>query len=70
MKGMPVAMTDHMDRIINKTIVRGHVAHVHAWVFADEEANAFEHGKRIWTRMPTVVDVKLHDKHGRDLVWT
>ena len=43
-KGMPVAMTDHIDRNIDKRILRGRVVYVHSWVLADEEKRVFENG--------------------------
>ena len=36
-KGMPVDMTDHIDRSIDKRILRGRVGHVHSWVLHAEE---------------------------------
>ena len=44
-KGMPVAMTDHIDRSVDKRILRGRVGHVHSWVLADEEASIFQNSK-------------------------
>ena len=69
-KGMPVAMTDHIDRSVDKRILRGRVGHVHSWVLADEEASIFQNGKRILKRLPTIVFVKFYDKDGNDLPWT
>ena len=36
-KGMPVAMTDHIDRSLDKRILRGRVGHVHSWVLNAKE---------------------------------
>ena len=36
-KGMPVAMTDHIDRSLDKRILRGRVGHVHSWVLSAKE---------------------------------
>ena len=46
-EGMPVAMTDHIDRNSDKRIIRGRVGYVHSWVLADDEKSVFENGKRI-----------------------
>ena len=40
-KGMPVAMTDHIDRSIDKRILRGRVGYVHSWILDDKEASFF-----------------------------
>ena len=32
MKGMPVAMTDYIDRSVDKRILKGRVGHIHSWV--------------------------------------
>ena len=47
MKGMPVAMTDHIDRSIDKRILRRRVGHGHSWVLAKDESSTFHNGKRI-----------------------
>ena len=46
-KGMPVAMTDHIDRSIDKRILRGRVGYVHSWILDSQEESSFENGKRI-----------------------
>ena len=50
MKGLPVAMTDHVDRSSDKRILRGRVGRVDSWVLADDERSVFENGKRIFLR--------------------
>ena len=52
MKGMPVAMTDHIDRSIDTRILKGRVGHVHSWLLAKDETSTFKHGTRILTRVP------------------
>ena len=68
-KGMPVAITDHIDRS-DKRILRGRVGHVHSWVLEDDEPSAFENGKRILRKLPKVVFVKFKDKKGKEVDWT
>ena len=43
-KGMPVAMADHIDRSVDKRILRGRVGYVHSWVLADDEKSSFGNG--------------------------
>ena len=45
--GMPVALTDHIDRSPDKLLLRGRVGHVHSWIWAEND------------RLPTVVYVKF-----------
>ena len=40
-KDMPVAMTDHIDRSIDKRIPRGRVGYVHSWILGDKEESFF-----------------------------
>ena len=61
-KGLPVAMTDHIDRSSDKRILRGTVGTVHSWVLADDESSVFENGKRILRKLPKVVYVQFTEK--------
>ena len=47
MKGMPVAMTDHIYRSIDERIFKGRVGHAHSWVLDKDETSTFKNGKRI-----------------------
>ena len=47
MKGMPVAMAIHIDRHMDKRILKGRVGFVHSWVLAEDESLTFQHGKRV-----------------------
>ena len=69
-QGMPVAMTDHIDRSIDKRILRGRVGYVHSWILDDHEDSVFENGKRILKKIPKVIFVKFKNKDGNDLDWT
>ena len=68
-KGMPVAMTDHIDRSVDKRLLRGRVGYVHSWVLADDEKSVFENGKRVLRKLPKVVYVKFFDSKGKPLSW-
>ena len=41
MKGLPVAMTGHIDRSGDKRILKGRVGIVHSWILADDKSSAF-----------------------------
>ena len=69
-KGMPVAMTDHIDRSNDKRILRGRVGHVQSWVLDDKETSQFENGKRILTKLPKVIFVKFKGQNGKEVDWT
>jgi hypothetical protein len=57
-KGMPVAMTDHIDRSIDKRILRGRVGHVHSsWILDVKETSQFQNWKRILSKLPKVIFV-------------
>ena len=47
MKGMPVAMTGHIDRSIDKRILKGRVGHMHSWALDKDETSTFTNGRRI-----------------------
>ena len=69
MKGLPVAMTDHIDRSSDKRILRGRVGTVDSWVLADDEKSVFENGKRILKKLPKVVYVQFTEDDGRPCTW-
>ena len=61
-KGMPVAMTDHIDRSIDKRILRGRVGHVHSWILDVKETSQFQNGKRILSKLPKVIFANFKKK--------
>ena len=65
MKGLPVAMSDHIDRSSDKRILRGRVGTVDSWVLADDEKSVFENGKRILRKLPKVVYVQFTEDDGK-----
>ncbi len=61
--GMPVALTDHVDRS-EKALLRGRVGTVVDWV-EDEKENAFEEqGRRVLQYMPKLVYVQFFQENG------
>ena len=59
--GMPMALTDHIDRSNDKKLLRGKVGYVHSWVLHnDEDQNStFEGNYRILKKPPVVVFLKF-----------
>ena len=66
--GMPVAVTDHINRSNDKRILKGRVGYIHSWVLADDEKSVYEDHLRILHKLPKVVFVKLYAKDGTDLL--
>ena len=69
-RGMPVALTEHLDRSTDKQLLRGKVGYVHSWVLHAEETSVFEGGVRVLKKLPVVVFVKFYDSEGDDVAWT
>ena len=70
MKGMPVAMTDHIDRCIDTRILKGRVGHAHSWVLDKDATSTFNNGKQIESRVPKVIFVKCVAKDAEYLELT
>ena len=45
-KGMPVALTDHIDRSPDTQLLRGRVGELHSWILDPEETSTFHAGER------------------------
>ena len=43
--GLPVALTDHLDRNPEKNLLRGRIGYIDSWVLADSEDSCFEEGR-------------------------
>ena len=63
--GMPVALTDHIDRNPEKQLLRGKIGHVHSWVVKAEDTSEFSNGVRILDKLPKAVFVKF-----ANVAWT
>ena len=68
-KGMPVAVTDHIDRSPDKQLLRGKVGRIHSWVLGENETSVFEDGVRILKKLPKMVLVKFTKADGSDVDW-
>ena len=63
-KGMPVALTDHIDRSPDKQLLRGKVGSIHSWVLEEQETSTFREGVRILKKLPKIVLVKFQNPDG------
>jgi hypothetical protein len=68
-EGMPVALTDHIDRSPQKQLLRGRVGYIHSWILQAEEKSQYVEGVRILHRLPKVVLVKFYDAEGGEVDW-
>jgi hypothetical protein len=59
--GMPVTLTDHIDRNPQKNLLRGRRGYIHSWVYAEDEATRPTHGHAMLQRMPKVIYVQFKD---------
>ena len=57
-EGLPVALTDHLDRNPEKQLLRGKIGTIHSWKLSATEESVWEEDVRILHEMPEVVYVK------------
>ena len=60
-KGMPVALTDHLDRNPAKNLLKGKIGYIDSWVEHEDEDSAYDNEKRILRYVPKVVLVQYYD---------
>ena len=58
-KGMPVALADHIDRNPEKNLLRGTVGHIHSWVLHEDDRADEYASDAILHKLPKVVFVKF-----------
>ena len=58
-EGLPVALTDHIDRSPDKQLLRGKIGRIHSWKTSATEASVWEDDVRILHEPPEVVYVKF-----------
>ena len=58
-QGMPVMLTDHVDRSKEKNLLRGSRGIIRGWELAQCETSAFQENDRILAQLPAVVYVKF-----------
>ena len=64
--GLPVTLTDHVDRNPEINLLRGRIGYVDGWVLADSEDSKFSEGRRILRHMLTVVFVQFKERISND----
>ena len=67
--GMPVALTDHIDRNPEKQLLRGRVGYLHSWALDGKESSVFKDGERVLQKLPVVALVKFYDEDGGEVAW-
>ena len=60
-EGLPVALTDHVDRSPDKQLLRGKIGKIHSWKAAATDASVWEDDVRILEELPEVVYVKFEN---------
>ena len=68
--GMPVALTDHVDRSLNKNLLRGRIGTVESIVYADNDTSISSDGVRVTEKLPKVIYVRFQEENGRACSWT
>ncbi len=63
-KGMPVALQDHISSNLELLLLRGKVGKIHSWVDHGAEDSACHDGIRVLTCVPKVVFVKFEAGNG------
>ena len=59
--GMPMALTDHIDRNPEKQLLRGKIGFVHSWVLEDGEQVVYKNGQAVLNKLPRAVFLKFPD---------
>jgi hypothetical protein len=60
-EGLPVALTDHIDRSPDKQLLRGKLGVIHSWKVSATEESVWEDGVRILQELPEVVYIKFEN---------
>ena len=56
-KGMPVALTDHLSRHPKLKLLKGKVGKVYSWILDDDEKSSLQEHDRVLTKLPKAVIV-------------
>ena len=62
-RGLPVSLTDHLDRSPEKNLLRGRLGKIVGWILAEEDDYAEYEHNMILKSMPKVVFVQFEDAH-------
>jgi len=60
-EGLPVALTDHVDRSPDKQLLRGKIGKIHSWKTSPTDASVWHDDARILQELPEVVYVKFEN---------
>ena len=66
---MPVALTNHIDRSMDKQLLHGKVVHIHSWILHEQETSVYTDGVRILRKLPKVIIVKFSNADGSEVAW-
>ena len=65
-EGMPVMLTDHVDRNPEKNLLRGRIGWIRSWELGDNEKSRNDSSRRSLTKLPKAVYVKfMVEKEGK-----
>jgi len=67
--GMPVVLTDHLDRNPEKQLLRGKIGYIHSWVLNSKEDSRYQAGERALQKLPPMVMVKFYNEDGSEVAW-
>jgi hypothetical protein len=68
-QGMPVALTEHIDRSPDKRLLRGKIGFIHSWEVHKREKREFEDGVRVLQKIPRTVFVQYLNADGTEPEW-
>ena len=54
-EGMPVMLTDHVDRNPEKNLLRGRIGWIRSWELGDNETSRNDSSRRSLTKLPKVI---------------
>ena len=68
-RGMPMSLTDHVDRNPKVQLLRGRIGYIEDWIEGDDEDITFEAGHRILRKLPKVVLLGILVRNGEFQEW-
>ena len=64
--GMPVAVSEHINRSYVIRILKGRIGYIHSWILDAEDKSEYEDGVRVLHTLPMVVFVKFYTKDKKE----
>ena len=68
-QGMPVALTDHVDRSLGKQLLRGKFGTFHLWVLDEKDSSVLENGEQIFQTSAQGRDGKVSRSRWQEGLW-